>query len=229
MKPSEDTIAGKHVVDGGALLHRVHWQKGMIFKNVAEAYVSYANNNYGIAHVVFDGYDDTMSTKSNEHSRRLKSTDSSQNVSARQENEAQYSKEHFLFEYPQQKPVNFTFIRFPHKKWASCARIKGDADTKIVATALQLADESNIIVVADDTDVAVMLLYHWKDQLSDKFVPQERGKKFWSIKEAAQKITLKDHLLFIHAWSGCDLTSSILGKGKPSIIICFIILLQFIF
>ena len=36
MKPS-DTIAGKHVADGGALLHRVHWQKGMIFKEVAEA------------------------------------------------------------------------------------------------------------------------------------------------------------------------------------------------
>ena len=66
--------------DGAALLHRVHWQKGMILKEVTEAYVSYANNNYGIAHVVFYGYDDTMSTKSNEHSRRLKSKGSSQNV-----------------------------------------------------------------------------------------------------------------------------------------------------
>ena len=27
---------------------------------------------------------------------------------------------------------------------------------------------------------------------------------------------LKKHLLFIHAWSGCDSTSAILGKGKPS-------------
>ena len=37
---------------------------------------------------------------------------------------------------------------------------KGDAYTKIVATALQLAEESNIIVVEDGTDVAVTLLYH---------------------------------------------------------------------
>ena len=49
----------------------------MIFKEVAEAYVSYVNNNYDLAHVVFDGYDDTMSTKSSEHSRRLKSKGSS--------------------------------------------------------------------------------------------------------------------------------------------------------
>ena len=59
MKPA-DTIACKHVVDGGALLHRVHWQKGIIFKEVAKTYVSYVNNNYGV-----NGYDDTMSTKSN--------------------------------------------------------------------------------------------------------------------------------------------------------------------
>ena len=27
---------------------------------------------------------------------------------------------------------------------------------------------------------------------------------------------VKEHLLFVHAWSGCDSTSAILGKGKPS-------------
>ena len=27
---------------------------------------------------------------------------------------------------------------------------------------------------------------------------------------------MKDHLLFIHAWSGCDTTPSIMNKGKSS-------------
>ena len=27
---------------------------------------------------------------------------------------------------------------------------------------------------------------------------------------------IKDHLLFLHAWTGCDTTSSIYGKGKGS-------------
>ena len=166
--------------------------------------------------MVFDGYDDTMSTKSNEHSRRLKSQGSSQNISVRQENEAPYSKERFLSNTHNKGQLISLLSDFLTKDGQVVHAFKGDTDTKIVATALQLAEESNIIVVADETDVAVMLLYHWKDQLSDIFFLQERGKKCWSIKEAAQKITLKDHLLFIHAWSGCDSTSSILGKGKPS-------------
>ena len=39
---------------------------------------------------------------------------------------------------------------------------KGDADTKIVSTFIQLAKEKDVlvVVVADDTDIAVMLLYH---------------------------------------------------------------------
>ena len=74
-----------------------------------------------------------------------------------------------------------------------------------------------MIVVADDTDVAIMLLHHWKRDLSDIFFLQERDKKIWSISKALNSIVdIKEHLLFIHAWSGCDSTSSILGKGKPS-------------
>ena len=32
----------------------------------------------------------------------------------------------------------------------------------------------------------------------------------------SQVSVMKQHLLFVHAWSGCDSTSAILGKGKPS-------------
>ena len=71
-----------------------------------------------------------------------------------------------------------------------------------------------MIVVADDTDVAIMLLYHLQNDVFDIYLLQERGKKCWSIKEAHSDVTCKDHLLFIHAWSGCDTTSSIFGKGK---------------
>ena len=37
---------------------------------------------------------------------------------------------------------------------------KDDADTKIVWTSLEIAQESPVTVVVDDTDIAVMLLYH---------------------------------------------------------------------
>ena len=49
-----------------------------------------------IAYTVFDGYDETISTKSNAHATRSKSKDSSQNVIVQEENDAFYSKERFL-------------------------------------------------------------------------------------------------------------------------------------
>ena len=33
-------IVGQHVLDGGNLLYRVHWKKGMKFNEIAETYVS---------------------------------------------------------------------------------------------------------------------------------------------------------------------------------------------
>ena len=29
--------------------------------------------------------------------------------------------------------------------------------------------------------------------------------------------TFKQHLLFVHAWSGCDTVSSVFGKGKTKL------------
>ena len=93
----------------------------------------------------------------------------------------------------------------------------GDADSTIVLTALQIARTSNkhVTVVADDTDIAVMLVHHWEDRMADIFFLQERWNKSWSIKNAStMNKPIKHHLLYIHAWSGCDTVSSVYGKGK---------------
>ena len=56
-----------------------------------------------------------------------------------------------------------------------------------------------MVVAADDTDIEVMLLYHHQNRILDTYFFQERGKKYWSIKEALKEVTCKKHLLFIHA------------------------------
>ena len=91
---------------------------------------------------------------------------------------------------------------------------KGDADTKIVSTFIQLAKEKDVlvVVVADDTDIAVMLLYHWNESIQNIYFHQEKGEKTWSIKKAFIPIGMREHLLFVHAWSGCSTTSSTYGK-----------------
>ena len=41
------------------------------------------------------------------------------------------------------------------------------------------------------------------------------GNKCWNIKGAQCRFgEIKEHLLFIHAWSGCDSTSTTFGKAK---------------
>ena len=75
-------------------------------------------------------------------------------------------------------------------------------------------------VVTDDTDVAVMLLYHWHLNLHDVIFSSDRSHKSWSISECIKKLSpkIKYMILFIHAFTGCDITSSIFGLGKPSVL-----------
>ena len=45
----------------------------------------------------------------------------------------------------------------------------GNADSTIVKTALEIADSKQVIVVADDTDVVLMLVHHWQNHMSDVY------------------------------------------------------------
>ena len=74
-------------------------------------------------------------------------------------------------------------------------------------------------VVADDTDVAIMLLHHWSSELNDILFKSERPKKSWSIQKSVEALPadMKDVLLCLHAFSGCDSTSAIFGLGKATV------------
>jgi hypothetical protein len=153
----KDDINGVYIIDGGALLHRVHWIKGTRFKEVILSYVTYVRNNYGNCFIVFDGYESATSIKSNEHARRMATNESSRNITIREDNEVPYSKERFLAN-THNKTQLISFISDNLTEDGQRVYVcKGDADTKIVSTALGLAKNSPAIVFADDTDVVVML------------------------------------------------------------------------
>ena len=63
------------------------------------------------------------------------------------------------------------YMRNNHQEVINC-----DADTTIVETAISQAETSSnsVVVVADDTDIAVMLMYHWKDSMADVIFYLER-------------------------------------------------------
>ena len=213
------TLESVYVLDGGALLHRVFWNKRLKFGEIIKDYVNYVRKNYGLCYVVFDGYDDPTSTKSSEHKRRKLTNGSSQDIIINIENEVPCSKERFLSNSNNKKQLISLLSAAFQRDGQQVYECKGDADTKIVSTALKVSKTSKTTVVADDTDVAVMLLYHWKPTLYPVFFLQERGKKCWNIGDCKSDIgEIGEHLLFIHVWTGCDSTSAINGKGKPSFI-----------
>ena len=92
-----------------------------------------------------------------------------------------------------------------------------------MSAALQYAVniDNDIVVVAGDADILVLLMFHWKEGMNIYMPAETPNKKdvdcqFWKIgnlvKEAGEVAT--SHILFVHAWSGCDFTSAIYGQGE---------------
>ena len=99
---------------------------------------------------------------------------------------------------------------------------KGDADLLIVQTTIAAAKSQNVTVVADDTDVLVLLCHHvdpkntydiWLQPEPKKNTKSERSWNIAKTKEALGHKLCKN-LLFLHAIQGCDTTSQPYGIGK---------------
>ena len=103
----------------------------------------------------------------------------------------------------------------------------GDADTMIIKCALRFAIRRNEVnVVADDTDVLILLIYHWKPSMADIYFhseakkSQKKGLVVFKISDLSSNIgqVITANILFLHAWSGCDTTSATYGHGKTSLL-----------
>ena len=64
----------RYVLDGGSLLHKLKWNRGDTYGNIAKSYAEYTSKHYGSATVVFDGYEAGPSIKDNTHQRRGQSS-----------------------------------------------------------------------------------------------------------------------------------------------------------
>ena len=163
-----------YVMDGGALLHRVCWVKGSNFKKIAKSYVQYVRKHYGKCYIVFDGYE-SASTKSVEQKRRDKSFQKCPDVDV---------KEDIIVPFTQEKVLSNTnnkvqlikmlsqYLKDDGNKVINCS---GDADSTICHTALVLTTtgEKEVVLIADDTDIFVMLIYHWKSKMKNIFFQQK--------------------------------------------------------
>lgn len=152
-----------YVVDGGALLHRVRWTKDASFDEICQVYAQYINRYYSKC-FVFDGYEG-LSTKSNEHTRRTGNGKQCADVDAVGCNKVPFPQDRFLLNENNKS----SFIKLLASRLEQDGHYikicRGDADADIVATSLEQAKDNrgSIVTVEDDTDIAMMLLYHWTE------------------------------------------------------------------
>ena len=99
-----------------------------------------------------------------------------------------------------------------------------DNDTLIVSSALDLAVSVPVVVVADDTDVFVMMIYYFSLDMHDIYFFSEaavRSKKAMSyVRDVRQEIgcDLARRVVFLHTWCGGGTTSAVFGQGKGAIL-----------
>jgi len=224
---SFDTLPSntRFVLDGGCLLHKIRWVRGATYYDIAQQYVSYVLNKYGVKSViVFDGYLKGPSCKDHEHKRRMgKAGKISADVLIDNSKPAVVDQQSFLANETNKSA--FIELLRSHFQLVSIEthQSDGDADTDIVGAALRVASRNQPIgVVANDTDILILLLYHVKPYMPEIYFVSEGKKssktpnKYINIHQVQKEIGQKacQQILVIHAFGGCDTVSSIFGHGK---------------
>ena len=220
--PESDSPA--FVLDGGALLHLLPWQRGVTFAAILKTYQDYVAKTYGRPTIVFDGYS-SSSTKDMQHLKR-----GGLNVSPDIEFEPEspvLSKKNEFLQNTGNKQRFINHLTRVLERSCTVIQAKGDADTMIVDQALQSASSKTTIVVADDTDILVLLCSQALPNSYPIFLrPSHRLKTKTGCRSRQWHIQFTQRVLgdiapilpVIHAITGCDTTSRPYGLGKKSVL-----------
>lgn len=216
--------AQTYVVDGGWLVHKVKWQSGVSYFVIANQYSQYLSKHFGSSTtVVFDGYEDGPTIKDQEHIRRGKKA--APDVVFESHKIAYGNQEVFLANTHNKKAFVAFLITEIQQAGFTVYQAVSDADTMIVDCALKTARNTAVTVVANDTDILVLLIYHFQSSMCDIFLHCEVSSRtsgrlsVSSIRDIRSAIgdNAAEQILAIHAVSGCDSTSALYGQGKGSV------------
>ena len=208
-----------HVVDGGWLLHQVNWNSGATIKTIVDTYVRYVQAKFKDSTVVFDGYGDESSTKDHEHMRRMAGKKICPDLRVTQQLIITCDREVFLAN-EKNKGALITMISMEMENNNIIVRqAKDDGDTLIVKTAIDLVTsvKTPVIVVAQDTDILVLLCYHRPNNCSNLYL-QSDVDGLYDI--STIYIGDRDEFLFKYGWSGNDTVSCIYGHTKCALYKC---------
>ena len=108
--------------------------------------------------VVFDGYPE-FSTKDTTHIRRTKGR-GGRSIKLALNNSLAVEKEDFLLNKNNKQDFLFILGNILRDKGVEICHAPDDADTLVASTSLEKAGVSSVAVIADDTDILVLLLHH---------------------------------------------------------------------
>ena len=202
------------VIDGGYLLHAVIWPKRPTYQVVCEAYKIYIIKHYHEdATVVFDGYTGPPSTKSAEQNR-LANTCTSADIVIAPNLPTTTTQAAFLGNNCNKARLIDTLSLVLTSTGITVNQAESDADTLIVSTAFQMAEGSErdqpVVVVGTDTDLLVMLVARATSSMDMFMLCHRIPITLYSVEQLHQALgSTRQHLLFIHAITGCNTTSAL--------------------
>lgn len=211
------------VVDGGFLLHKVLWKDKKTFGDIIADYKAFIFNHYSnTTSIIFDGYEESFrSVKSYERFRRV-SKKVAPEITFELDMKLTEKKDLFL---ANEKNKSRFIAKLKSSLIAetnlTIKQAKEDADTLIIQTALELAKqnpEKKIVIIGTDVDLAALMIALTPENLNiTMWKPRASVKVPDVLYETQQNQHLKNLILFAHAFTGCDTTSAIFGKGKKKI------------
>ena len=128
------------------------------------------------------------------------------------------TKEIFLTDPENKKQFIAALKNFLQNKGIPCIQAKDDTDILIVKTALgKSVDHSVVNVVAEDTDVLVLLVHHCDTNYKAEFYFSCKTDSY-NVKYIRESLEsgILDTLLFSYTWNGCDTVSAIAYHSKVS-------------
>jgi hypothetical protein len=209
------------VLDGGFILHKIPWPRCLKFGEIINFIVQRVLQ-YGFPQkitVVFDGYNNELSTKSAAHSRRY-AKHHTKDFILTPDALLPCTQSDFLSTNQNKKQIIDLLSLALCKEGVNVLNCIDDADTLIAHTAINLSlKKEPVIVVANDTDILVLLLALAPAECNITMSStgnRDKSCKVYNINviQNALGIIASKALLSLHALTGCDTTSAPFKKAR---------------
>ena len=136
--------------------------------------------------MVFDGYPD-FTSKDCTHIRRTKGK-LSRVIKPELHNILSVKKDDFLLNKYNKQCFSFLLENLLKLRGFEVHDADDDVDTSIVAAALEKATTSSVTLVANDTDILVLLRHKADMNLHPLYLASKKTKRIWNILEAKEKL-----------------------------------------